>query len=401
MLTKPCPSAGLAAALARPARLVLMCAWLAVPGRAGAAPTLKPWLPPNADSLVVWAAEARAGFQANTGDSIGGSNYHPYERVGFMGRRLLRALGRENLLQAHAIQPVLDSLGLSTELVIDPTLPRFALLMVHNPYRRTAGTVGYLYWYKVTDLRMQGMYFQGGWRPILRVWWSGKPQYPYECGVVDHWPTEKDALGFMLLRLSGDGNYWDLVQYPGAGPLPGGPGEAIWADLNNDGQPELVTWILAPSDSLFEECAGCRGLIDERIFTERREGFVLHDSRLLPSPYASFQLFVRLLLQNNRAAAARLLVNPAKLDQAIALGWGAHRGPGTWKLERVEEGEGWPQWLQLRLMAAKGKPLYLLRFTQRDGRWIIREWLREPEAAGAARAASDSMRFRGPGGEPR
>src|SRR5258706_16168580 len=99
-----------------------------------AAPMIKPWLPPGTDSLTVWAAEARERFQSNAGDTVGGRNYRPYDLVGSMGRRLLASLGRQGVTQAHAIEPVLDSLGLDTEVVTDVQQPAFVLLMVRDPY---------------------------------------------------------------------------------------------------------------------------------------------------------------------------------------------------------------------------------------------------------------------------
>src|SRR5262245_16370749 len=149
------------------------------------AQNIKPWVPPASDSLLRWATEAKARFQTNKGDSIGGENFAAYDLVGKMGRRLLRSLGRENMRQASAIKPVLDSLGLETDIEVDPDLPYFALLMVRNPYRRTAKAVGFLYWYRENDLRMQGAQFQGGWKPQMRVWWTGNQDAPYSWGVAD------------------------------------------------------------------------------------------------------------------------------------------------------------------------------------------------------------------------
>ena len=73
-----------------------------------------------------------------------------------------------------------------------------------------------------------------------------------------------------------------------------------------------------------------------RMFAGLHEsGFDLHDSRLLPSPYASFYLFVHLLREKNRAAAGRLLADPTKLDETKVTTearrssneWGANRPP--------------------------------------------------------------------------
>jgi hypothetical protein len=96
----------------------------------------------------------------------------PTRIVGRFARRMLRAMGPRDLLQAHAIVPVLDSLGLDVDVAVDPAQPTFALVMVRNPFRFTAHAIGFLYWTKVEDFRMQGAEFQGG---------NG----PADAGVVD------------------------------------------------------------------------------------------------------------------------------------------------------------------------------------------------------------------------
>src|SRR5262245_45754089 len=66
------------------------------------AQTIKPWVPPAQDSLVDWASQAKAEFRSNTGGSLTGTNFAPYDLVGRIGRRLLRSLGRDNMRQASA-----------------------------------------------------------------------------------------------------------------------------------------------------------------------------------------------------------------------------------------------------------------------------------------------------------
>lgn len=370
-------------ALAAPPRahrapwLVVLALSLLLAPRSSAAQTLRPWTPPGADSIASWAGQARVRFQRNAGDSVGGENFAAYELVGGIGRRMVRALGRGHIAQAVAMESVIDSLGLSVEVRVDPMVPDFVLLMVHNPYKLTAGAVGFLYWFRGADLRTQGIAFNGGWRPAFRVWWSGQALYPYTCGIVEHSHSQKGALGLLLLRLSGDGTYWQVQQAPASGAGLGGDGEAAWVDVNSDGTPELVTWMKAPSDSLFTECSGCPALYDERILVERPEGFALHDSRLMPSPYASFQLFIRLLHQQNRAAAARLVAKPKMVDDAIALGWAAPGRPGLWSLEYTEASQ-WPRWLMMRFNGARDRPSYVVHFAMKEGRWIISDWGREP-----------------------
>src|SRR6185436_16296315 len=53
--------------------LLAACALL-TPVRA-TAQSIKPWVPPSADSLLAWSAEATVRFKANQGDTVGGTNY--------------------------------------------------------------------------------------------------------------------------------------------------------------------------------------------------------------------------------------------------------------------------------------------------------------------------------------
>src|SRR5262245_57815650 len=121
-----------------PALLVLA---FAAPARS--APAIKPWIPPQADSVLAWSALAKTRFESNLGDSVGGSNYQAYALVGSMGRVLLKGLGRAGMRQAHAVEDVLDSLGLDTEVALDPSMPEFVLLIAHNPVRPSASSVGF------------------------------------------------------------------------------------------------------------------------------------------------------------------------------------------------------------------------------------------------------------------
>jgi hypothetical protein len=333
---------------------------------------------PETDSLTAWVSQAKAGFQSNPGDSAGGENYRPYERVGLMARRLLRSLGHRDLLQAHAIQPVLDSLGFATEVATDPAAPTFALLMVRNPSRPEAEAVGFLYWYKGDDLRIQGAVFKGGYRPRIRIWWTGTPEYPYEWGIVDE--TRTGRLGLTLLRLSPGGTVWGLQQDEERFPLLGETGEAQWVDLNGDRRPELVSWTRSPTDSLFVERANCPKLLTERTFIEGREIFELQDERLLPTPYATLVYFVRLLIDDQLAQAERLVRDPARVREAVAQGWNQRVVKTPWTVEYGESGEAWPRRLELRFQGPHGVKRYGVIFARRDGRWIIENWF-EPQPA--------------------
>jgi hypothetical protein len=372
---------------------------------AGSAPAhaqpIRPWTPPSSDSLLAWAADARARFRTNAGDSIGGGNFEAYNLVGRIARRMLRALGEQHMLQAHAIEPAIDSLGLDVEVAIDPAQPTFALVMVHNPFRATAGTVGWLYWFRRDDLRAQGVAYTGGREPRMKVWYSATPSAPYEWAVLDR-ALGKEGYNFTLFRLDAQGYYWRADQFEGYGPDLRDATDAGFMDINHDGRPELLAWAEAAPESLFETCKGCPLLFSERIYTLTPRGYELDESRMLSTTYSTFVLFVRLLRQQNRVAAGRLLEDPAKLDRAIALGWAAGSGRGVWKVERVETDRSWPSWLALRFRSPKGEQHWVVHFTQKEGRWVIKDWLSE-DHRGTTRlappAAADTIRVNR-GGQP-
>ncbi len=338
-------------------------------------------MPPSSDTLAVHAAEARALFRVQASDTVSAVNFRPYEIVADMARELLRSLGRDGMAQAIAIESVLDSLGLETAVRVDPEMPHFVLVSVRNPDRATAMAVGFVFWYRGRIYHQQGILLPSGREPQLRVWHTGRTEHPYSLCVLDR--ARDGALSWVLLGLSSAGDVWDIVQsVDRLGDE--GRGRGAFADVNGDGLPELVLWTRSRPDSLVTVCRECPGLIDETMFVERREGFVLQDSRLLPTPLSTFTLFVRYLQNQNRAGAARLLVEPRRLDEALALGWGARRAPGTWAVEYAEPDEQWPRWLAIRFRDAK-RQLYIVHFELKAGRWVIHDWLpvRPPSTAPA------------------
>ncbi len=359
---------------------------------AARAQAVKPWTPPSADSLTVWAAQARALFRAQATDSVGADNLGPYEIVGNMARGLIRSLGSASLIQATAIEPLLDSLGLETAVRVDPELPHFVLVSVRNPIRRSAMAIGFVFWFRGRLLHEQGSLLASGSDPSFRVWYTGQSQRPYSACILDR--TADGHLSWVVLGLRSNGDIWDIVQ---AADRPGeaGRGTGAFADVNGDGLPELVLWTRAPVDSLLTLCPECPGVYDENILVSRAEGFELQDSRRMTTPVMAFSLFLRYLQRQDRAGAARLLADPQKLDAAIALGWGQNRARGSWSVEYAEPGENWPRWLAIRQHGAK-EQLYIVHFTQKEGRWVIRDWVpvraQAPPPPGAPKPAAGGTR---------
>ena len=141
----------------------------------------------------------------------------------------------------------------------------------------------------------------------------------------------------------------------------------------------MVVWTEARADTSFEICSECPKLRLERMYILRENGYELYDDRLVPSPLATFTLFIRLLQQQNPTAARRLMSDPAHLDEALAAGW-SKRGPGIWKMEYAEEHESWPRWLAFQFHGPHGAVRYIVHFERVDGRWLIRDWV-TPHAA--------------------
>jgi hypothetical protein len=259
---------------------------------------------------------------------------------------------------------------------VDAAQPAFALLTVRNPWRFSAHAVGFLYWSQAADFRIQGAELHGGTEPQMRVWWTGRPERPYEWAVIDR--DHGGPSHFTLFWLSPGGTYWNAAQDGEHNAILEAQGATVFADLNGDGIPEVVQWAVAKTDSLFIPCADCPKLTIENTYVERRGTFVLEDSHLMASGYAAFVAFVRHLLDHDRVGAARLVRNPADVTRAIAEGWAVSRKPGTWRVEYGEEGERWPAWVEVRFAGPQGVKRYTVTFGMREDKWIVEKWL-EPK----------------------
>jgi hypothetical protein len=233
---------------------------------------------------------------------------------------------------------------------------------------------------------MQGVQFPYGRNILTRIWHTGYPDHAYSWGVIENARYGSGPLKFTLLRLSENGYYWTADQYPGKGPDFETRGDASFVDINNDGVPELVTWTDTEADSIFSECMGCPKLVTESTWIERDEGFELSESRLVPSTYATWTLFLRLLRSGSTGAAGRLLADPTRLSEAIASGWDKGSSRGLWQIVSAEPGTTWPHWMVMRRGRGPSAKSWVVHFIVKDGRWIIRDWLLEKVAAPQVKA---------------
>ena len=349
---------------------------------------VRTWSPPDLDSLRTWSVDARSMFRANSGDSATGSNFRPYQLVGLSARKLLRSLGRPNLVQAPAIKIVLDSLGYETDVRVDPVTPQFVLVMTRNPYRRTAEGIGFLYWYKGDDLRMQPVTFRGGDSPEMRVWWTNVESSPYSWAIVDRSRGE-GRHHLTVLSLIPSGEYWRITQYDPNGLELGAGGQVTFADINGDQRPELVAWVPALLDSVVQNCPDCPRPVNELTYVEGAKGFELLDIRMVPSPVTTFTMFARLLAENDRTNASRLLVEPAKISEAVANGWTGKQAKGAWRILYSEPNTSWPRWLLVRHQGARVHDWRILMEPVR-GRWLISRWENRDDASTPGNAPKSS-----------
>ena len=366
------------------------------PAPASAA-VIQPWSPPG-DSLTRLAHSARLRFQRQAGDSVGGDNYDGYEIVGDMGRHLVAALGKDHWEQATALQATLDSMGLDVEVRVDPQMRDMVFMLVRNPFKRSSDGVGYLYWLRGDQWRMQGASYPPAQDVSVRFWYRGDPEIPYEA-VTIYRMRQGNRVAMRLYRLNGEGVLWDLVQYEGNAPDLGSSTTTAFADINHDGLPEIVAYEVVQPDTFLSIASDAPQLVQEYIYTERPEGFVLHDLRQVPGPSDVVNLFATLLVRHEDDLARRLLMRPAQLDSALALGWGQSHARGAFTIE-YGESRPWPEWLELKIRQYKGYGHWLFRFWIKDGRWVIKEWIQEQPPSPNNVRPPDQVRYAKPAAQP-
>jgi hypothetical protein len=148
--------------------------------------------------------------------------------------------------------------------------------------------------------------------------------------------------------------------------------QAVFADVNLDGTPEIVAWEHAQPDSFLEIRAGAPGLINEFTYVERRQGFVIHDVRAVPGITETMRLFTLMLTQHQFDRARRLMMHPAQLDSLVKIGWGRVPSRGAFTIEYGEENEQWPTWLEVKVRQDTGWRRWDFWFTLTDdGHWVI------------------------------
>src|SRR5262249_52583170 len=146
-------------------------------------------------------------------------------------------------------------LRIPAKLTQDPQYPSFALVQYFNPDFENYASLAYLYWFRGDELRGQAVYLKGGRDAHLRVYWTNREEGPWEAGILYYQGSglRRDP-ELVLLRMVRTGAGWLAVQ-AGVGDLDlGSHGTAEWADLDQDGVPEIISWTEGAQDSLFVPC---------------------------------------------------------------------------------------------------------------------------------------------------
>jgi hypothetical protein len=119
---------------------------------------------------------------------------------------------------------------------------------------------------------------------------------------------------------------WNLTQTLGADSLGGiGTGEFVLSDTALD----VVTRTYQATHG-FSECATCPHLYRTRRFRWNGAEFSKVADQIVPTPYATFVLFISALSVDDRDAAGKLVTDGSLVDRARKLDWG--KPTGAWRI---------------------------------------------------------------------
>jgi hypothetical protein len=335
------------------------------PGAAAAQPAAD-------DSSRAWAKAGLDLLAASTADSLGPAEARAYDHFDRIARRHFEALGPRRMAGARGLLTVFESLGVPVEFVQDAELPQFCAITYFHP--RFAGHVAVttVYWFRGDELLRQRLLLTGGKGMQMDVWWTNDPRGPYEMGLLDHRRTgESRETFFTLLRMTPNAEAWGVVQYGrrhvdlgggGPAPPPGQKGAAL---------PELVSWVESAPDPRFVDDVHLPPILSERLWQRTDSGFVLFDRRTVPTPFATWVLFLRALAAGETATARALVVTPAILTRARALGLGGVQAKESWQALEASAGDRWNQRLSFLYGTPRRTKGLEVRMKFGDGHWAI------------------------------
>ena len=344
---------------------------LGLAGTAHAA--VMPWTPAGLDSMRLWGLEARAKLDQTTTDSIGPNETSAFLLLDRMTRRHLLALGPNGMRGAKGMLALADSLKLDIEIAQDATLPQFVVVTYFNPKFAGYACWTTLYWWRGDELKDQTVVLPGGRDIQMKTWWTGNELGPYEMGLVDHQRKGDPRAGtFTMLRMSRNADFWGAVQYGDKTIDLGGSGPSRFVDLDNDGIPEFVHWAESEPDARFVRDPNLPVLLSERTYRRTEAGFRLLDRRTVPTPYATFVLFLRALETAQASLAQSLVSTPAIYSKAVTLKLGTYKAKGSWRASEPAPGERWSESMRFQYGTTPRLDKGLeVRLKEVEGHWLI------------------------------
>jgi hypothetical protein len=332
-----------------------------------------PWQPAGLDSTRLWALEARMLLDQTASDSVGPNESRAFGLLDRVMRRSFLGLGPRGMRGARGVLAVLDSLKLDVEMEQDADLPQFCVVTYFNT--RFAGYAAWtsLFWWRGDELMKQSILLSGGRNVQMKVWWTGYELGPYEMALIDYKRKGNPREGaFSMLRLSRGAEFWGAVQFPGKTIDLGGAGLARFVDLDNDGVPELAQWATSESDARFVNDPNLPPVLSERIYRRTDDGFRLLDRRTVPTPFATFVLFLRALETGQVALARSLVSSPTVYTRAQTLKLGTFHAPGSWRAFEPAPGARWAESMRFQY----GTPPLLgkgidVRMKEVEGHWLV------------------------------
>ncbi len=324
------------------------------------------------DSSAAWAREGLALLAASRADSVGAVETRAFDAFDRIAQRYFSALGSRHMQGARGVLTVFDSLGVPAEFVQDAELPQFCAITFFHPAYAGHAAVTYLHWFIGDELQRQRLLLTGGKNLQLEVWWTGNPGGPYEAGLLDRRRTGDTAETFFtLLRMAPNARVWSVLQYGRRGVDLGGRGPARFVDLNDDSIPELVSWTAVTPDPRFVVNSHLPPLLSERLWQRSDSGFVLFDRRTVPTPFATWVLFLHALGAGETVAARALVASPAVVTRARVLGLGAVRAKDSWQALDSGADDRWNQRMTFLYGAPKRSRGLDVKMKFVDGHWLI------------------------------
>ena len=324
---------------------------------------------PSADSVAVMSPDSVA-ILAREVQALWDAGNAPEDAARLSAVLLLADLSRRAPMEWDSrTRALLDSLAIGHELASGPCLEAVNFFSRANP---DAGSWPYLFW--CGDHHPHSQALEGRALHLLAAVLAPGPAVAVTPGAATVTAGSASAIALMFAHRQAGGQQplvmvwgharrddgWNLVQTLGPDSL-GGIGNGQF--LARDTLLELSTQTHQPTRG-FDECPTCPHVYRTHRFRWRPDGFVGVEHRVVPSPYATFVLFISALVADDRSAASALVSDASLVDRARQLDWGRSLGP--WRLAPETDESAGP------MVFFRGKQeAYKVQFLQRDDDWLI------------------------------